>query len=204
MNTNDHGASQPTDTTAIVVVIDRSGSMEPMRETVVAGANRVLEGLAPTDRVTFVQFDDGNPYDVIVDGVPASEVQRLSYVDYEPRGTTPLFDAVGEAITRTARWCDDIEAEQGAQPRVVLTIISDGAENSSTQWTGAQVRELLEGHQARGWTIAYVGLGNDAFTAAAELGVQHEFVTALPFDARGVSQAFLRVVHYATEMRREP
>lgn len=196
-NTPDAGTNAPTPPTAVVLVIDRSGSMTPLREMVVAGANQTLAELAPTDRVTLVQFDGTNPFDILVDDVAAADVEPITYERYEPRGNTPLFDAVGDAVTRTDAWATSTQHESGVAPKVVLTIISDGEENASTRWSGTDVARLLAAHQEAGWTIAYIGLGNDAFREAAAIGVNPEFVTALPFSADGVRGAFLRVTRYA-------
>ena len=88
--------------TIVTVVFDRSGSMEQLRGPVVEGLNQLLAGLDADTRVTIVQFDSEDPFEVLVDAIPAPEVVPIEYGRYEPRGTTPLFDAVGRAIVRAA------------------------------------------------------------------------------------------------------
>jgi Mg-chelatase subunit ChlD len=157
--------------TAVVVVIDRSGSMEQLRGFVVEGANQLLAGLDATDRVTIVQFDGEDPYELIVDAVPAAEVTPLTYEQYRPRGSTPLFDAVGEAVTRTATWADLTRAATGIAPKVLLSIITDGYENASTRWSAAAVAEMVAKYQELGWIVTYTGLGIDATRDGHRLGV---------------------------------
>jgi Mg-chelatase subunit ChlD len=194
--------AEATPQTAVVVVIDRSGSMEPLRGVVVEGANQVLADLDPADRVTFVQFDSEEPYDLIIDALPAAEVLPIAYERYEPRGGTPLYDAVGEALTRTAGWAEQSRVLTGVDPNVVFTIISDGYENASSRFSGPQVARLLEHYQEHGWTVAYIGLGNDAFAEAQRLGVRAENVSSNAYSDEGTLAAFNLVTTNTEQARR--
>src|SRR4051812_47936245 len=82
------------------VLLDRSGSMEPMRDDVIAGYNELIAeqraaaanaGLEP--RITLVEFDDVDPCEVVVDAVRVSKAPLLGTDDFAPRGMTPLLDA---------------------------------------------------------------------------------------------------------------
>lgn len=179
--------------TRLTVVIDRSGSMEGLRGFVVEGVNQLLSDLDPDTVVTIVQFDDHDPFEVLVDGVPAAEVTPITADDYEPRGSTPLFDAVGRAVGRLAGACET-DRVLGDPTRAVLAIVSDGCENASREFTGDQVRTLLEHHQAEGWTVQYLGLGNDAFSEAATIGLAGDAVVSLAYSQQGAAVAFSRIV----------
>ena len=177
--------------THVVIVIDRSGSMGSLRGTVVEEANRFLERLDPTDVVTIVQFDGHAPYELLVDGVPAAEVTPIAYDRYEPRGSTPLFDAVGTAITRTAGAVAR-DAVLGTDTAVVLGVITDGFENASTDYTERQVADLVEHYQDRGWLISYTGLGTGDAThaASAALRVRRHKSMARTKDRAGLRGSF--------------
>ncbi len=67
--------------THIVILLDRSGSMESIAGDIVGGFNQFMRGQAEagTDaRVTFVQFDTEDPQEVIVAGAPIAEIVPLT------------------------------------------------------------------------------------------------------------------------------
>lgn len=179
--------------TRLTVVIDRSGSMEGLRGFVVEGVNQLLADLDPDTVVTLVQFDDVDPFEVLVDGVPAAEVTPITVADFEPRGGTPLFDAVGRAVGRLAGACET-DRVLGDSTRAVLAIVSDGYENASREFTADQVRTLLEHQQEQGWTVQYIGLGNDAFSEAAAIGLAGDAVMSADYSQQGTSLAFSRII----------
>ncbi|MFM7899643.1 MAG: VWA domain-containing protein, partial [Actinomycetota bacterium] len=91
--------------THIVILIDRSGSMQSIAGDVIGGYNQFLRAQQADGsdaRVTFVQFDSQDPQEVIVAGAPISEVVPLSEATFVPRGGTPLLDATGRLIARIA------------------------------------------------------------------------------------------------------
>jgi hypothetical protein len=178
--------------TLLTLLIDRSGSMEPLRGAVVEGANELLRGLEPRDRVTIVQFDTQAPYEVIVDGLPAAEIPPLEYAQYQPRGGTPLLDAVGRAIAATTGRAREVEVLTGVRPTVVLGIVTDGYENSSVEYTAEQIRRLIGQSREDGWTVTYagIGMGDAAFAEAARLGIDRAQSSSVPSSRAGTHTAF--------------
>jgi Mg-chelatase subunit ChlD len=166
--------------------------METLRGATVEGINLLLRGLAPADRVTVVQFDSEDPYEVLVHGVPAAEVAPVTVDQYQPRGGTPLFDAVGRAIADTAGRAREVEILTGVRPSVTLAILTDGFENASCEYTGPQVARLVERSRADGWDITYLGLGlgDDAYREAATIGLRSEDVVLCEDSDQGVAEAF--------------
>jgi len=80
-------------------VLDRSGSMNTMKDEAIGGINAFLESqqkLPGEARLTLVLFD--HEYIVVHDGVPIKEVPPLDNHSYVPRGTTALLDAFGRTI----------------------------------------------------------------------------------------------------------
>lgn len=161
--------SQPQDQlrTVVAFVLDESGSMYDTAEDTRGAVNQYFETLAketPDASVSLMKFSDqGNAnFRVISQAVQPLDVPKMTEKTYVPNGNTPLFDAIGKAITETAQ----VEAD-----RYVVVILSDGAENSSREWTQASVRELIQAKEAQdNWTIVYLGANQDAFLTGQMIG----------------------------------
>ena len=177
--------------THIAVLLDRSGSMESIRADIVGGFNTFLgeqqqgEGEAT---LTLVQFDTGNPYEVLQDTQPIGLVPRLSTETFVPRGGTPLLDAMGRLIT-------DVEAklarlkEKSRPEHVVLAIITDGQENQSCEFNRQQVSGMLKKKEDDGWKIVFLSADLAAINDAVADGVS--FARSMAFDktAKGTFDA---------------
>ncbi len=80
----------------ISVVLDRSGSMARIADDIVGGFNTFLDEQRKTEgkaRVTLVQFNGQDPFEVLIDGEDLDTVPDLDATRYLPRGSTPLHDA---------------------------------------------------------------------------------------------------------------
>ncbi len=90
--------------TEIVCILDRSGSMQSMRDDAIGGFNAFLEEqkkLPGAAHLTVVLFD--HEYDVLHQGVDIQQVAPLNSDTYVPRGQTALLDAVGRTVDDVGR-----------------------------------------------------------------------------------------------------
>src|SRR3990167_6944268 len=88
--------------TMICLILDRSGSMHGRENDVIGGVNSFIEEqkkLPDPASIAFVRFDTEAIERFRAMG-PLSEVQPLTLADYQPRGGTPLLDAVGTTIAK--------------------------------------------------------------------------------------------------------
>ena len=92
--------------------------------------------------LTLVQFD--TEYEFVHKAVPMKQV--TDYV-LEPRGMTALLDAVGKAINETGERLAKM-AEADRPGLVIFVIMTDGHENSSKEFTKAQIKEMIERQQS--------------------------------------------------------
>lgn len=153
----------------ITLVVDRSGSMQSIREDAEGGVNSFITGQVKQPgeaRLTLVQFD--TEYEFVHRGVPVGQVPPYQLV---PRGSTALLDAVGRAINETgARLAAMNEADRPGL--VVFVVVTDGQENSSREFTRAAIREMIEHQQTHySWQFTFLGANQDAFAEGAALGV---------------------------------
>ncbi len=155
--------------TDITLVVDRSGSMEAIRADAEGGVNTFLTDQAaqPGEAlVTLVQFDTS--YEFVHRGVPVKQVPRYQLV---PRGGTALLDAVGRAINETGERLSKI-AEADRPSLVVFVVMTDGQENSSQEFTKAQIKKMIEHQQSvYNWQFTFLGANQDAFAEAGSMGM---------------------------------
>ncbi|HMK10779.1 MAG TPA: VWA domain-containing protein, partial [Acidimicrobiales bacterium] len=148
-------------------LLDRSGSMQSIAESVVGGCNAFFaeqRAVAGSARVTFVQFDDREPHEVLLDDVDLASVVPLSEHEFVPRGNTPLLDAVASLLDRA-------EARGGAPTDNLVVVFTDGEENSSRRWTRERLFKRIAGLQDRGWTFVFLGANQDSYAEAGSLGI---------------------------------
>jgi Mg-chelatase subunit ChlD len=161
------------DATHIAVLLDRSGSMESIKAETISGFNFFLNEQKKSGAnasLTLVQFDT-QATEVVHENRPIQSVPELTAETYQPRGGTPLLDALGETIISTGRTLEVIP-EANRPDKVVFVIITDGQENSSHRFKNVQVKEMVE-HQTSvyKWQFIYLGANQDAFAEAGNMGI---------------------------------
>jgi uncharacterized protein YegL len=155
--------------TAVMLVVDRSGSMHKIRESAQDTINEFIESqraAAGRRTIRITQFDE------IVETVCAStDAASVRSFELSPFGMTALLDAIGFSLT-------DFGAELAAMPdderpgTVVFAIMTDGSENASVEHDWPAVKEHIERQQKQfGWKVLYLGANQDAFTVGEKLGV---------------------------------
>ncbi len=175
------------------VLVDRSGSMESMREAVVAGFNRLLaeqQAEGPEARFTLVQFDSGDPHEVLADALPVSELVPFTAASFVPRGGTPLLDATGRVLTMAGVREDQRQAAGDDPEDITIVTITDGHENQSNEFTRAQIVELVGNKEAKGWSFVFLGAGLDAYGEADRMGYDPRSVQSWAPDGTGAATAF--------------
>ena len=159
----------------ITVILDRTGSMDSIREDVVGGFNAFLaQQQAAPEQATFtlVQFDSQDPYEVLHAAADIATVQPLSLEQYVPRASTPLYDAMGRGIL-------DLEASLAARTeaerpgKVIFVVVTDGLENASREFDRARVTALIEAKKQLDWEFVFLSADLDAFHDAGRIGVDH-------------------------------
>ena len=166
----------------IFVIADRSGSMESIRDDAIGGFNSFLEEQQNLDgkaNLTLVLFDD--KYEVPVKSVDIQKVKPLTRESFVPRGMTAMNDAIGKAVA---------ELSEIAPEKAVVCIITDGAENSSKEFTNQQVKDKIKEVEAKGWQVVFLAANIDAFSAGGSLGINSATTFGFAANAQGVQNAY--------------
>lgn len=159
-----------------VVILDKSGSMECIRQAAIDGFNETLNGIKKAQE----KFADTQEHYVslvafcacemkqIFDNVPVTEAKPLTADDYQPCCCTPLYDAMGFTLNGMRKHVKAID-----DAVVVVTIITDGLENASKEYNGKNIKELVEQLKGEGWTFTYMGANQDALEIAERMSIRN-------------------------------
>lgn len=158
--------------THISVVLDRSGSMSSIMTDTIGGFNQFLKDQkAVKSKATFslLQFDTEFQEDYI--GKDIQEVPELTDKTFVPRGMTALLDAIGHTINKTGEWLKNIP--EAIRPgKVVFVILTDGAENSSHEFSKSQIFDMIKKQtDVFKWGFVFLGANQDAIQEAHGLGI---------------------------------
>ena len=180
--------------TKIWFLLDRSGSMQWLRDDVIGGFNGFIADrmadLSDTVTMTTVQFDGQDPFEVIDDGRDIKEVSKLTRLTYQPRGATPLYDAVGKLIRRADDRIDNrAEAGLPAEDQLVF-IFTDGLENDSRNFTRTEIFDLIKDRTDQDWTFVFMGANQDSYIEGQKVGLVDGNVQNYDATPQSVNMAF--------------
>ncbi len=158
--------------TDITMVLDRSGSMQSIRDDTIGGFDAfIAEQRSQPGRctVSLVQFD--NEYEEVYIGRDLADVPGLTLV---PRGSTAMLDAIGRAVNATGARLAALP-EDRRPGTVIVGVMTDGLENASREFGYRDIKALIEQQErVYGWTFMYLGANQDAIEVGASIGVARD------------------------------
>ena len=190
--------------THISIILDRTGSMESIRDDTIGGFNAFLNaqkaepGLAT---LTLVQFDSQDPYEIVHRFKPLPEIPELTRETFVPRASTPLLDAMGRGINDLEKSLADLPEDERAS-RVVMAIITDGQENASREFRKDQVEKMIREKQEKlDWQFVFLSADLDAIGDALQSGIHASSVLSHDKDGRGVGAAWASLSRNISDYR---
>ncbi|WP_420611278.1 vWA domain-containing protein [Candidatus Poriferisodalis sp.] len=198
------GKGPTSDRSKVWMLLDRSGSMSGLEVAVVHGVNGFMAEQAALPgkcKVTLVQFDSEEPFEILADAVPVNKACPLSVEQYRPRAATPLLDAIGSLIGRADERAKR-RRKAGKEPEdQTVVIVTDGLENASTDFTWADIHRLISSRREQGWAFVFMGANQDSYFEGARLGVEPGNVQNYEASDEGVGEAFASVSRAYSERR---
>ena len=173
------------DSQHVVILLDKSASMEYLVSDVIAGFNNLVDQLPSSSFVSLFGFESIYGLENIFSHVPASSVRELTSSDYYLGDGTPLYDAISGAINQVK-----IGSVSSSNEKILFVVISDGIENSSTRYSLDETREAIRREISNGWDIRFYGLGPDAASEASNLGIPIDDGSTFSPSQSGVDGAF--------------
>ena len=154
--------------TKILFIVDRSGSMSSLRDSVIEGFNGFVASqkeLTDSCEVTFCQFD--HEFETVFADRPIKDVPELTTHTYIPRGNTALYDAIVRGINEFTPRCCPMD-------QILVIIQTDGMNNASREARINNVKELISKKQEEGWLFTFLGANLDAILEAGNMGISQD------------------------------
>jgi uncharacterized protein YegL len=153
--------------TLVTFLLDRTGSMEPIRDDTIGAFNAYLETLEEDGEDIFFSLltFDSMSIDKVHVNRPVKEVERLTRESFVPRASTPLIDAAYKTIKAVEK------SVGGGDTKVVICIQTDGQENASTEHGWDQLNVLIKEKSEAGWQFNFMGAGIDAYQQGRRMGI---------------------------------
>ena len=175
-----------------LIILDESGSMESIKTTIIQGFNELVQTIQGIEKqfpeqehfISFVSFNGlGQKLLHFID--PASKLKQIDDKSYKPDASTPLFDAMGFSINKLK------QSLQGQTDyNVLVTILTDGEENASKEFSGNGIKKLVEELKQNRWTFTYIGTDHDVEKIALSLSINNTMVFAK--SEAGIKDMFLK------------
>ena len=159
----------PAPRTLVTFLLDRTGSMQSIKDDTIGAFNAYLSGLQKNGDLidfTFLQFDSQS-LDKIHVKTPVGEVRPLTDDAYQPRAATPLIDAA----YKTIKAVEGSLTSPANETKVVICIQTDGQENASVEHSWADLNLLIKAKTDAGWQFNFLGCGIDAYAQGARMGI---------------------------------
>lgn len=179
------------DKTDITIILDRSGSMNSVKDDTIGGFNSFVEEqqkVAGEAVLSLVQFDD--QYDVVYLDKDINSADKLTNETFQPRGMTALFDAVGRTINSVGKRLA-LVSENDRPNKVLFVIMTDGFENASVEYNAAQVSEMIKTQRnVYSWEFMFIGANQDAVLSAQQIGIPMQAALTYAANTEGTRAAF--------------
>ena len=194
--------SKVNNTTELVFILDRSGSMGGLEADTIGGFNSMLckqkkqEGRA---FVTTVLFD--HEIETLHDRIPLNKVKPLTGKDYTVRGCTALLDAVGYTIKHIAS-IHKYARKEDVPANTMFVITTDGMENASKKFSSREIKKMIEHEKKKyGWEFIFIGANIDAVETAKNYGISKDRAVNYRADSQGTRVLYEAVSEAVGNMR---
>ena len=189
-------------TTELVFILDRSGSMEGLEKDTIGGFNSMIEKQKKQEGecyVSTVLFDDVS--EVLHDRVKLDDVPRMTERDYTVRGCTALIDAIGDAIRHIGN-IHKYAREEDVPEHTMFVITTDGYENASYRYTSEQVKKMIKRQKEKhGWEFLFIGANIDAVETAKRYGIDENRAVNYNADKKGTKILYDSVAKAVCDVR---
>lgn len=197
-------------------VVDKSGSMAKLVNDTVEGYNKFIndqKNEVTREAKTLLTLFDSNIHVGEIEDIKTCKLMKAGigfkiqnsdytatvqtvipneneFVMYNADGGTAYFDALGTTINKVGNYLDSLPEDEKPE-NVIIYIITDGEENSSHEFSGSKVKEMITHQQdVYNWAFIFAGANIDAFDVAGDLGIAKNLTMSYTANASGVANAY--------------
>ncbi|WP_445718162.1 vWA domain-containing protein [Flavobacterium sp.] len=174
-----------------LIILDESGSMNSIKKTILNGFNELINSVKSIEiefpeqehYISLISFNSNKNNNVIHFTEPVSKIETIDYKNYNPESSTPLFDAMGFSILKLKNFLRDKNNYS-----VLVTILTDGEENASREYSLTSIKRIIEELKSENWTFTYIGTDHDIDKTTMDLNINNK----IRFDknGRGIKNMF--------------
>ena len=153
-----------------LIIIDESGSMQSIKTAAIDSVNETIQTIRSAQKkheeqehyVSLVTFNDD--VKTVYGCVLVDDVKELTNETYRPDCCTALYDAMGISLNA-------LRKKVAEDDKVLVTVVTDGYENASKEYSGKAIKALVDELKAKGWVFAYIGANQDVEAVAATISI---------------------------------
>lgn len=188
-----------------LIILDESGSMESIKNSIIIGFNELaqnIKGIAaqfPEQKhfVTFVTFNGLGLKELFYNN-QVDSLKLLDAQNYIPDSMTPLYDAIGTSVLNLKH---DTFGKDNVN--VLVTILTDGEENASKEFSGKEIRTIIEQLKEKNWTFTYIGTEHNVEGVAINLSIPITNTLIFNKTVTGVKTMFEHELTFRKEYNRK-
>lgn len=191
------------DTTELVIIIDKSGSMHGLEQDVIGGYNALLEEQKKEGKTVVTTIFFNSEVHFVHEEKDIAEIKPLDGRSYVPSGCTALLDAIGDGIGYVkARHAKRKEDELPAH--TIFSIMTDGLENASKEYTYKQIKSMIELQKKCGWEFLFQAANIDVEHEAHRLGIDADKSLCFQATPEGVHLQMAHACKMMSAARHKP
>ena len=164
-----------------LIILDESGSMESIKNATISGFNEVVQNVKEIEKrfpeqehiISLVSFN-GLGIKTHFFNEPVGKLNEIDANNYRPNSMTPLYDAMGTSMAKLRDHVTDL-----SNYNVLVTILTDGLENASKEYTGEAIKKMVDALKLGNWTFTYIGANHDVERFAHAISIEN----TMAFDA---------------------
>lgn len=190
------------ETTEMVFILDRSGSMAGLETDTIGGFNAMIEKQKKQPGKAYVStvlFDTSTT--VLHDRAELTTVKPMTADDYFAGGCTALLDAIGGAINHIGN-IHKYARQEDVPAHTVFVITTDGMENASRRYSKSDIKRMIERQRSKyGWEFLFIGANIDAVDTAESFGIERSRAVNYHADKKGTKVVYDAISAPLTAMR---
>lgn len=174
-----------------LIILDMSGSMNHYKEEAIHGYNQTILDIQKSQKkykktqnhyLTSIFFNS-EEIKYVADNFKIEDVKLITN-EFCPNSNTPLYDAIGEGITNLKK-----SLVSSKNSVVLVTIITDGQENSSKEYNLEALHNLISEANKNEWTVTFLGANLNVYEFSQSLSIHNHYT--FTGDNKGVKDMFI-------------